>query len=328
MLEIIDVGALFDSGSTLAERRAVGQKMVSAAESLGFLLIQNYAIPAAEIDTAFAQAKIFFAQPMAYKKQIDIKNSSCHRGYFSIGSENLDPQKQKIGDFKEGMKIGQDLALDHPLVKAGLPLHGPNQWPDDAEFVAAMQGLYQTLSAAAQTLLRGISLGLDLAEDYFDKAFALPMATLAPLRYPSKQQQSSQQDALEGNESLGAGEHTDFGCLTLVMQNQIEGLQVKTVAGEWIDVPFLEDTIVVNIGDMLQRWSNDRLRSTWHRVGNPAAVDRYSMAFFYEPEHGTLLDCLPSCRSAERPFQYEVVTALDYLLKRIEETFSYYKKKR
>lgn len=316
-IPIIDVALLFDDQASLADRQQVGREIVAAAETIGFLMVKNTSLPTVTIQAVFSVIEAFFAQPIEEKRKIDIQNSTCHRGYFGYGRENLDPQQQRQGDHKEGMKIGQDLPMDHPWVVAGLPLHGPNQWPNDPQFKETIWPFYQQLSGVADVLLSGIAMGLALPPDYFAQAFSTPMATLAPLHYPETQSVSSRG-------SLGAGAHTDFGCITLVMQDDTSGLQVKDKADQWIDVPVVEDALVMNIGDMLQRWSNDRLKSTWHRVINQAGKSRYSMAFFYEPEHDTMLTCLPTCESADRPFPYEPMTALDYLLKRISETFDYY----
>ena len=313
---------------TDAARHSVVQAIDQASREVGFFYLSNHGIDQSLIDKTFSEARRFFALPLARKREIAIEQSSCHRGYFSIGGENLDPgrfdstQQGLRGDFKEGLKIGRDLALDHPLVLAQTPLHGPNQWPADLPgWHEAMQTYYDACNALGQSLMHAFALALQLPEDYFDRWLSGPtMATLGPLHYPPQPEPLSEPQ-------LGAGAHTDYGCLTILAQDDTGGLQVCNSSGQWIAAPPLTGTFVINIGDMLARWSNDRYASTRHRVINRSGRDRYSLAFFYDPEFSANVSCLPTCCGPDNPPRYAPTTSGQYLLDRINEAFEYHRSK-
>src|SRR5258706_6673778 len=218
-----------------AERRAVALKMGEACRNIGFFYLTGHGIPRSMVEGVFAEARRFFALPADRKKEIAIEKSPCHRGYFSLGGENLDPKQQvEAGDFKEGIKIGRDLPLDHPLVKAGTPLHGPDQWPRGLPgWHETMQGYYDAMVNLGREVMHAFALALELPEDHFDRWLTGPMATLGPLHYPPQEGRIS-------DERLGAGAHTDFGCLTILAQDPVGGLQARNSAGEWIDAPYVE----------------------------------------------------------------------------------------
>jgi isopenicillin N synthase-like dioxygenase len=161
--------------------------------------------------------------------------------------------------------------------------------------------------------MQGFALSLGLADDYFAQYLSLPMATLGPLYYPPR-----------GDEAgLSAGAHTDFGCLTLLAQQEIEGLEVLSKQGDWQVVPVRDDALVVNIGDMLARWTNDLYASTQHRVVNRSDKPRYSMAFFFDPDPDADLTPLPGCLASGATPHYSPATCLSHLLQKIEESFAY-----
>ncbi len=320
-IPLIDFGAFLTGGP--AERRDVALAMGEACRNIGFFYVTNHGVPEALIQRTLAEAKRFFALPPDRKAEIAIEKSSCHRGWFQLGGENLDPAKQTAaGDFKEGIKIGRDLSPDHPLVKAGLPLHGPDQWPSGLPgWQETMLECYGALSDLGRAILRAFALSLDLPEEHFDRWLTGPMATLGPLHYPPQSGRITEA-------RLGAGAHTDFGCLTILWQDDAGGLQVKNLAGQWIDAPPLPGSFVVNIGDMMARWTNDLFTSTYHRVINTSGRDRFSMPFFFDPDFNADLTALPTCVSPGRPAKYPPTTGGQHLLDRINETFDYHREKR
>ncbi len=315
-IPLVDFG-LFRSG-TAADRRRVAAEIDRACRNIGFFYVVNHGVPRALVEAAFAQAKRFFQLPSAEKALISIARSPCHRGYFALGGENLDPAQQTAaGDFKEGIKIGRDLAADHPLVLAGTPLHGPNQWPSNLPgWREVMEDYYAALSSLGRDLMAAFALALGLREDFFEDKLTGPMATLGPLHYPPQSGRITEK-------RLGAGAHTDFGCLTILAQDASGGLQVQNCAGTWVDAPPVEGGFVVNIGDMMARWSNDLYASTRHRVINLSGHDRYSLPFFFDPDFDAALACLETCVSPQRPARYPPTTGGQHLLDRIDATFAY-----
>jgi isopenicillin N synthase-like dioxygenase len=292
---------------TSADRIATAQDIGDACRNIGFFYITDHGIPESLIAETFAQAKRFFALPAAQKAEIAIENSACHRGWFTIGGENLDPEKQASGDLKEGIKIGRDLPATHPLVAAGTPLHGPNQWPQNLPgWRETMQTYYDSLTALGAEILHAFAITLDLPETFFDEHLTTPMTTLGPLHYPP-------QTGAITESQLGAGAHTDYGCLTLLAQDSSGGLQVKSKSGTWVEAPPIKNTFVVNIGDMMERFTNGTFISTPHRVINTSGRERYSLPFFFDPNFSTPI--APG------------VTAGQHLIDKINASFTYHQAK-
>ncbi|PKM24770.1 MAG: 2OG-Fe(II) oxygenase [Gammaproteobacteria bacterium HGW-Gammaproteobacteria-12] len=223
-----------------------------------------------------------------------------------IGAERIDAL----------LSMGFHMPADHPEVLAGKPLRGPNRHPDLPGWQALLETHYADMQDLARTLLRAMAMALDIAHDFFDARFHEPISVLRMIHYPPRHTASSA-------EQQGAGAHTDYGCITLLYQDDAGGLQVRARNGEWIDAPPIAGSFVVNIGDMMARWSNDHYTSTPHRVISPLGVDRYSMPFFAEPHPDTLIDCLPNCSSPDNPAKYQPVTSAEYLLSRFADTYAY-----
>ncbi len=210
-----------------------------------------------------------------------------------------------------------DLSLDHPLVVAGTPLHGSNQWPEGLPgWRETMEECYGALSRLGYRVMQAFALALAIPEDFFDDKLTGPMATLGPVHYPPQRGKVTEQ-------RLGAGAHTDFGCLTILAQDQVGGLQVQNCTGRWLDAPPVAESFVVNIGDMMARWTNDLFASTRHRVVNVSNRDRYSLPFFYDPDFDADLTCLATCQGPGNPPRYPSTTGGQHLLDMIDATFDY-----
>lgn len=311
-LPLIDIAPLY--GTDSAAWRDVATQIDAACRDWGFFYITGHGIPPERIDALLAAAKAFFALPEAEKLKIDITRTAHHRGYGAIATEQLDPTQPS--DLKETFDMGFHMAADHPEVLAGKPLRGPNRHPDLPGWAALMEQHYADMQALAQTLLRAIALALGIERDFFDARFAEPISVFRMIHYPPRHTARSA-------DQPGAGAHTDYGCVTLLYQDDAGGLQVRNVHGEWIDAPPITGSFVVNIGDMMARWSNDRYTSTPHRVISPLGVHRYSMPFFAEPHPDTEISCLPNCSSADNPPKYPPVTSAEYLLSRFADTYAY-----
>ncbi|MCO7557236.1 2-oxoglutarate and iron-dependent oxygenase domain-containing protein [Metapseudomonas otitidis] len=311
-LPLIDIAPLY--GTDSAAWRDVATQIDAACRDWGFFYITGHGIPPERIDALLAAAKAFFALPEAEKLKIDITRTAHHRGYGAIATEQLDPTQPS--DLKETFDMGFHMAADHPEVLAGKPLRGPNRHPDLPGWAPLMEQHYADMQALAQTLLRAIALALGIERDFFDARFAEPISVFRMIHYPPRHTARSA-------DQPGAGAHTDYGCVTLLYQDDAGGLQVRNVHGEWIDAPPIPGSFVVNIGDMMARWSNDRYTSTPHRVISPLGVHRYSMPFFAEPHPDTEISCLPNCSSADNPPKYPPVTSAEYLLSRFADTYAY-----
>jgi isopenicillin N synthase-like dioxygenase len=318
-IPVIDIARLLHGDE--AERLAVARRMGAAAQNIGFFYITNHGIPAALIEAVYAGAKDFFALPADQKAEIAIEKSACHRGYFRTGGENLDPEKQPHGDLKEGIKIGRDLPPTHPRVIAGVPLHGPNLWPSGLPgWRETMQAYYQAMEGLGRQMMQGFALALDLPADFFEPFLGEPMATLGPLHYPPQSGRITEAQ-------IGAGAHTDYGCLTMLAQDSAGGLQVRAKDGTWIAAPPVQNSFVVNIGDMLERWSNGVFTSTLHRVVNISGQQRFSLPFFFDPDFDAEVACLPTCLPPGEAPKFAPTTAGLHLLEKINVSFSYHKNK-
>ncbi len=317
-IPVIDIGPFLNGDA--AARRAVAQRIGEAARDIGFFYIVNHGVPGELVDAVYAQSRRFFALPAEAKAQIAIENSACHRGWFMLGGENLDPARQKhAGDLKEGVKIGRDLGPDHPLVRAGTPLHGPNQWPENIPgWRETMEEYYNAMEALGREMLHAFALALEIPETYFDFWLEAPMTTLGPLHYPPQAGHITEA-------RLGAGAHTDYGCLTMLAQDDAGGLQVCAKDGAWIDAPPVPGSFVVNIGDMMERWTNGVFTSTLHRVINISGRERYSLPYFFDPDFSAPVVCLESCLGDGA--KYAPTTAGQHLLDMINASFLYHKEK-
>ena len=311
-LPLIDVAAL-GGGDARAERETAAM-VGRACRDIGFFYVVNHAIARAVTDGAFDAARAFFDRPTAEKLTVAITKSRHNRGYVPLAGEQLDPTKP--GDAKEAFNVGRELARDDPALVAGRPFHGPNQWPDDPSFRAAMLAYFTAAQRLAERLHRGFAIDLDLAPDFFTPFIDRPLATLRVLRYPPHP------GAFDG-ELWGAAPHTDYGNVTILAQDDTGGLEVQRRDGAWIPAPPIPDAFVCNVGDCLMRWSNDVYVSTPHRVVNRAGKLRHSMAFFFDPNDDAPVACLPTCASTARPARYPPITGADYLKERLDATYAF-----
>jgi len=276
-----------------------------ACRETGFFLLSGHGIPQALIDEVLAKGDAFFALPDSDKDKVSIANNPHNRGWARQGSEALD-EKSGVMDRKEAFNVGFDLAADDPRVQAGEPFRGLNVWPDLDGFSEVLLDYYDRVLALGRALHRAFEVDVELPEGYFAPHFTEPMATLRLLSYP----------AAPDGEGIGAGAHSDYGSVTLLMTDGVGGLQVRPVGGDWIDVPHVPGAYVVNIGDCLMRWSNDIYISTPHRVLPPKAARR-SIAFFLDPNPDSVIAALPGTGEAK----YPPVTGADYLRSRLDATY-------
>jgi isopenicillin N synthase-like dioxygenase len=297
-LPVVDVGGL---GAGAGAEQRVAAAMRAACLDKGFMYIRNHGIHRELIDAVFAASKAFFGRPEEEKLSFDMRASKASRGYERMQSQVLEAGTPP--DLKESFYIGREYPADHPGVLAGRFGHAPNQWPNlPKSFRPTMEAYYAEVLRLAERLMAGIAVSLGLHRDHFAAFCQEPLANLRLLHYP--EQPGSAPAGLKG-----AGAHTDFGGLTVLLQDRQSGLQVFDKAtGEWLHAPPIADTFVVNIGDLLARWTNDKYRSTLHRVVNDSGVERYSVAFFFSGNLDYEVRCLPECLDPGEQPRYEPTT--------------------
>jgi isopenicillin N synthase-like dioxygenase len=310
-IPIIDLTG-FRSGDRGAFER-VAEELGAAARGIGFFSIVEHGIPSELIGATFAEARWFFGLPTAVKERISVRNSKDYRGYVRIGEETLDPTKAP--DVKECFNAGPDLTADDPDVVAGRPFAAVNQWPDSPAFATTLKAYHAANLELVVRLHRALAFDLGADESYFDARFSRAVGILRLLRYPPHP------GTFDGSQ-YGAGAHTDYGNLTLLAQDATGGLEVRARDGSWIAVPPIAGAFVCNIGDCLMRWSNDVYVSTPHRVVNRAGNERFSIAYFGDPNADALVECLPSCLAPGQDPTYPPVTYGDYLRSRYDETYT------
>ncbi|WP_036535060.1 isopenicillin N synthase family dioxygenase [Oceanobacter kriegii] len=314
----IDITPLY-SGNT-ADKLAVANAIDKACQESGFFYITGHPISRERMSEMRQLAEDFFALPMSEKQKIPITQSDNHRGYGETAAEQLDPTAPS--DWKESFDMGLNLPKGHELIGPERPLYGPNQYPDAiADFQQKMETHYWDMLALGKKVLSALALALKIDEDFFEDKFEHPLSVLRFLHYPPREPLL---DA-DGNAvpPVGAGSHTDYGCITILWQDEIGGLQVQDVNGNWVDAPPIEDSFVINIGNMMARWSNDRYKSTPHRVYSPSGAERYSMPFFVEPDFDTDVSCLPNCCAEGETPKYQPISAGDWMIYCFNNTYAY-----
>jgi len=307
-IPVIDISALVAGGDAAPAAAAIG----AACRGAGFFYITGHGLSPDEIGRVFDAARRFFASPAEVKARIALSAATGNRGYVPMKGEALDPSRP--ADLKEAFNIGLELPPDDPEMRAGARFRAVNLWPDDAAFRATVAGYFDRAWAVGRLLHRAFATDLGLDPGFFDDKLDRPLATLRLLHYPPRP------EAVEVGQ-MGAGEHTDYGCVTLLLTDEAGGLQVKRRDGGWIDAPPRPGAIICNIGDCLMRWTNDVYVSTPHRVINPAGRERFSVAFFLDPNPDAWVACLPGCLGPGGVARYPGIRADDYLLSRLTATY-------
>jgi isopenicillin N synthase-like dioxygenase len=283
-LPVIDVSPL--RHPTGADPRATTARIDAACRDIGFFFVVGHGIPAELRERLDAQARSFFALPAAEKAHIAMTHGGrAWRGWFPLGGELT----SGVPDRKEGLYFGQELGPDDPQVRAGVPMHGPNLFPErPAGLRRTVLDYLEAVTELGHLVCRGIALGLGLDERWFDQHLtADPLILFRIFHYPPLDPAP-----VEGAQAWSVGEHTDYGLITLLGQDASGGLEVRGPRG-WIAAPPLPDAFVVNLGDMLERMTGGRYRSTPHRVRNTSGADRLSFPLFFDPAWGADVRPIP-----------------------------------
>jgi isopenicillin N synthase-like dioxygenase len=282
----------------------------------GFFYLSGHGVSDAVIDAVRTQSMLFFRQPIEAKRLAAV--NARHRGFNALGDALM--YEARKPDHKEFFSMGLDLPEDDPDVLAGEKLRGPNNWPPGMPaFRAAMEAYYAALGACGADLMRAVAVSLGVDADFFADKYRKRLQRTQVVYYPPQPA-----DATE--DQFGVAPHTDFGCITLLWQDETGGLEVlERGSRRWIPAPPIPGTLVVNVADLLARWTNGRYASTPHRVINRSGRERMSIATFYDPDYKALVDPR-ALGTPDAECRYEPVLAGDHIVGRIERSFGYRKK--
>lgn len=312
-LPLIDMSGIRERDPAAIQKAAGAIRQ--ACVDTGFFYIVNHGVSQPLMDQAMAAAREFFAFPAETKRTVAVNKR--HRGWHALGGATM--YEATKPDHKEFFSIGLELPEDDPCVVAGQALRGPNQWPS---FMPGLQPVlaryYEAMGQTGADLLCAVAASLGIAEDFFADKYHKRLQRTQMVYYP---QHPAQAEA----DQFGVAPHTDYGCITLLLQDNSGGLQVRELGSErWIEATPVPGSLVVNVGDLLARWSNDRFRSTLHRVINRSGHERYSIATFFDPTYEARVD--PCDLGIEaHDSRYLAVAAGDYILKRIDDSMAYRK---
>jgi isopenicillin N synthase-like dioxygenase len=323
-LPVVDISS-FTHG-TLRDKLALARKVDEVCRDTGFLAVVGHDIPSEIIAAAWNTAKGFFDLPLDQKLEVEMPYANYPYGYAPLQSEIL---ARSLGnetppDLKESFSIGpldrpSDLAADPWDDSEAAFRFAPNLWPKQPlQLKSAWSAYYRAMSTLAADIMRVFALALALPEGYFDKQIDQHTSAMRALNYPEISRPPSPGQ-------LRAGAHSDYGSLTILLTEQAPGgLEIYTRDGEWQEVPVSDNTFIVNIGDLMARWTNDRWVSTLHRVVFPPlntsrSVRRQSIAFFHQPNWDAEISCLPTCVVGEKP-KYAPVRSGTYLMEKFRRT--------
>jgi isopenicillin N synthase-like dioxygenase len=305
-LPVIDIAPLIHGND--ADKAVVATQLGDAARHVGFMYLTGTGIGQSLVDSLQAAAARFFALPFDKKMAVYIGNSTNHRGYVPEGEEVFAGGGV---DKKEAYDLSLELPADDPRYLAGNPLLGPNQWPDLPGFADDVTAYYSAVFELGRLVLRGFALALGRPETYFDHYVTEPPSQLRLLHYP---------EDLDAVDRLGIGAHTDYECFT-ILKPTAPGLEVLNGAGVWIDAPPVPDAFVLNIGDMLELWTNGEFVATTHRV-RKVTSERYSFPLFFSVDYDTVVEPLPEFVTPERPARAPLIAG-EHLHAQTAQSFTY-----
>ncbi|SFQ12579.1 isopenicillin N synthase family dioxygenase [Parafilimonas terrae] len=310
-METIPVVDLADFLSGDAEKKqAFVNALGEAYETVGFVSVKNHGIPDELIKKLYDEVQRFFSLPLQKKKEYEIEGLAGQRGYTSFGKEHA--KGSEAPDLKEFFQFGQTIENGNPVIE---------EYPENVDikeipaFKTTLYTVYRNFETSGSALLSAIALYLNLPENYFDEYIQEGNSILRCIHYPPITQ--------EPESAIRSEQHEDINLITLLVGASADGLQILTKQGDWVGVTSLPEQIVVNVGDMLQRLTNNKLKSTTHRVVNPPRelwhTSRFSMPFFLHPRSEMSLACLDECIDANHPKAYADITAGEYLNERLKE---------
>jgi isopenicillin N synthase-like dioxygenase len=322
-IPLIDFSKFLDG--TPSERQETAKAILKGFQDAGFIYLKNHPIAKDTLKHIFSMSARFFDQPLDAKMSVCWTTPEANRGYSAPGREKVsnftditDVEKVRASapDLKESFEIGRE-------GEAGCPNQWPQEQGDMSGFKPDMSGFFAQCKAMHLEVMRAIAVGMGLDEKFFDGFLDVGDNTLRLLHYPEVKA-----DVFKINPGqVRAGEHSDYGSITLLFQDNRGGLQVKSPNGQFVDATPIEGTIVVNAGDLLSRWSNDTIKSTIHRVVEPprkedvAYPPRYSIAYFCNPNNSAFIEAIPGTYATEQDKKYAGINSGEYLVQRLTATY-------
>ncbi len=313
-IPMIDIGDLIRSPGPAAYER-VAAAIFESCTSVGFFSLIGHGIARSVIDDAFEANRRFHARPT--EEKLALKQNRWHRGYQAFASSTLKSSARfaaaRHPNQMESFFVRHEVDPDDPDFERK-PLQGPNRWPDDPWFIEVVKRYDTATRELGLALLPAFAIAVGEAPDFFTKRFAPPATALRLIHYPPT-------PAASNDELFGIHPHTDYGFLTILAQDDVGGLQIQRTDGTWIDAPYIPDSFILNIGDGLARWTNDRFNSTPHRVINRSSGrDRYSIGMFFDPNLETMIETLPRFVGSQ-PGQYPPIRYGDYFAMRLDANY-------
>jgi isopenicillin N synthase-like dioxygenase len=286
--------------------QATAAKLRDALEGVGFFIIVDHGVPEDLVRRTFGEARRFHDQPL--DRKMALRMNEHNNGYMAMNRYAVwtsDVNTNTRPDLNEAFFVKRERAPDDPLLRSGRRFAGPNRWPDDLPgFRDTVLAYTEAVDALGRRLLPACAVALELPLDYFDRAFAESQFSFRLSHYPPVEADANQ---------FGIAPHTDANFLTFLAQTDIPGLQVRTPAGAWLDVPYIAHSFAVNSGDMMLRWTNGRFKSTPHRAVPPVGRARYAIPYFLGPHMDTVITCLPTCQGPDNPPRFPPITYAEYL---------------
>ncbi|MEZ2296159.1 isopenicillin N synthase family dioxygenase [Variovorax sp. RCC_210] len=307
-MPILDLGPWLAGGPI----GPVVEQFKAACTNTGFFYVKNHGVPQAVIDAVFDATRRYMSLPMEERLK-DRIDERFRRGFMPMGVTQHPGHKP---DLKESYELGMDLPLTDPDVAGGLPLHGPNRWPADKPWLApAAMAYFDATIALGRNLLKIFASAVGKDEGFFLQYATKPMVQSRLFHYPPQESFT--------NLELGAAAHTDYGMLTVLAQDPIGGLELCTRGGEWVAAPYVEGTLVVNLGDLVKVWTNDVYVSNPHRVANRTGRERYSIPTFFNLDYDTPVACLPEFAPREGEPRHAPIKSGEYLVRRFAAVQKY-----
>lgn len=311
-IPVLDLGP-FLAGEPGA-REAVAQALLRASTEVGFYYVRNHGVPQELVDQVFVEAGRFHGLPEAPKQALKVDANKI--GYYGVGASTTRHSALAAGagpNLYAAFCMRHDLAPDDPEVLAGKPFRGLNRWPDGLPgFRQNMVAYLTAVERLAKSMLPIYATALDAPADFFAAAFRRPLLNLQLNHYPP-------QPDFDGSQ-FGIAPHTDRTFITILCQARVPGLEIRLTSGNWVVAPVMPGHFLINTGDLLRRWTNDRFLSTPHRVINLTNEERHSVPFFFNPDPDTMIECVPSCVTAGHPLLHAPIRYIDFYREFVQQT--------